>query len=110
MGRRCWWDDYGHPTEADATTLREQGWPDKTGDAVSAAPLLMRTRDLYDDFANADPVDALLMLTLDSAGEAPIPGAIYVLMSYDSASGKIDPILVSDPAQVATINSAGADG
>ncbi len=35
-----------------------------------------RTRDLYDDFANVlTQVDALLMLDVYPAGEAPIPGA-----------------------------------
>ncbi len=38
-----------------------------------------RTRDLYDDFANVlTQVDALLMLDVYPAGEAPIPGATAV--------------------------------
>ena len=64
-----------------------------------------RTRDLYDDFANVlTQVDALLMLDVYPAGEAPIPGAdSRSLCRTIRNRGKIDPILVSDPAQVATM-------
>lgn len=64
-----------------------------------------RTRDLYDDFANVlTEVDALLMLDVYPAGEAPIPGAdSRSLCRTIRNRGKIDPILVSDPAQVATM-------
>ena len=62
-----------------------------------------RTRDLYDDFANVlTQVDALLMLDVYAAGEAAIPGAdSRSLCRTIRGRGKIDPILVSDPAQVA---------
>ncbi len=62
-----------------------------------------RTRDLYDDFANVlTQVDTLLMLEVYPAGEAPIPGAdSRSLCRTIRGRGKIDPILVPDPAQVA---------
>jgi UDP-N-acetylmuramate--L-alanine ligase (EC 6.3.2.8) len=62
-----------------------------------------RTRDLYDDFANVlTQVDALLMLDVYSAGEAAIPGAdSRSLCRTIRGRGKVDPILVSDHAQVA---------
>ncbi|MBE9687239.1 UDP-N-acetylmuramate--L-alanine ligase, partial [Escherichia coli] len=62
-----------------------------------------RTRDLYDDFANVlTQVDTLLMLEVYPAGEAPIPGAdSRSLCRTIRGRGKIDPILVPDPARVA---------
>ncbi len=62
-----------------------------------------RTRDLYDDFANVlTQVDALLMLDVYAAGEAAIPGAdSRSLCRTIRSRGKIDPILVSDPALAA---------
>ncbi|CCJ79080.1 UDP-N-acetylmuramate--alanine ligase [Cronobacter muytjensii 530] len=64
-----------------------------------------RTRDLYDDFANVlSQVDVLLMLDVYPAGEAPIPGAdSRSLCRTIRARGKVDPILVSDPTQVAAM-------
>ncbi|VTN14025.1 D-alanine--D-alanine ligase B [Raoultella terrigena] len=47
-------------------------------------------------------VDALLMLDVYSAGEAPIPGAdSRSLCRTIRGRGKVDPILLSDPAQAA---------
>lgn len=62
-----------------------------------------RTRDLYDDFANVlTQVDALLMLDVYSAGEAPIPRAdSRSLCRTIRGRGKVDPILLSDPARAA---------
>ncbi|OWG10313.1 UDP-N-acetylmuramate--L-alanine ligase, partial [Klebsiella pneumoniae] len=62
-----------------------------------------RTRDLYDDFANVlTQVDALLMLDVYPAGEAPIPGAdSRSLCRTIRGRGKVDPILVPDSAQAA---------
>lgn len=52
------------------------GWPDKNLVMVFQPHRYTRTRDLYDDFANVlTCVDALLMLDVYPAGEAPIPGA-----------------------------------
>lgn len=64
-----------------------------------------RTRDLYDDFASVlSQVDTLLMLDVYAAGETPIPGAdSRSLCRTIRGRGKVDPILVSDPAQVAEI-------
>lgn len=68
-------DDYGHhPTEVDATIKAARaGWPDKNLVMVFQPHRYTRTRDLYDDFANVlTQVDALLMLDVYPAGEAPI--------------------------------------
>lgn len=81
------------------------GWPDKNPVMLFQPHRYTRTRDLYDDFANVlTRVDALLMLDVYPAGEAPIPGAdSRSLCRTIRNRGKIDPILVSDPAQVATM-------
>ena len=62
-----------------------------------------RTRDLYDDFASVLSVDTLLMLDVYSAGETPIGADSRSLCRTIRGRGKVDPILVSDPAQVAEI-------
>ncbi len=98
-------DDYGHhPTEVDATIKAARaGWPDKNLVMVFQPHRYTRTRDLYDDFANVlTQVDALLMLDVYPAGEAPIPGAdSRSLCRTIRGRGKVDPILVPDSAQAA---------
>lgn len=100
-------DDYGHhPTEVDATIKAARaGWPEKNLVMIFQPHRFTRTRDLYDDFANVlSQVDTLLMLDVYAAGETPIPGAdSRSLCRTIRARGKVDPILVSDPAQVAEI-------
>lgn len=97
-------DDYGHhPTEVDATIKAARaGWPDKKLIMIFQPHRYSRTRDLYDDFANVlTQVDALLMLDVYAAGEAPIPGAdSRSLCRTIRARGKVDPILVTDHERV----------
>ena len=98
-------DDYGHhPTEMAATIAAARGaYPDRRLLVAFQPHRYTRTRDLYDDFANVlTQVDALLMLDVYPAGEAPIPGAdSRSLCRTIRGRGKVDPILVSDPAQAA---------
>jgi UDP-N-acetylmuramate--alanine ligase len=105
QGKALLVDDYGHhPTEVDATIKAARaGWPDKHLVMVFQPHRYTRTRDLYDDFANVlSQVDALIMLDVYPAGETPIPGAdSRSLCRTIRGRGKVDPILVSDHAQVA---------
>ncbi|KLN96546.1 UDP-N-acetylmuramate--L-alanine ligase [Moellerella wisconsensis] len=102
-------DDYGHhPTEVDATVkAAREGWPDKRIVMLFQPHRYSRTRDLYDDFANVlGQVDVLLMLEVYAAGEKPIAGAdSRALCRTIRSRGQIDPILVSEPDQVADILS-----
>ncbi|MBF0450211.1 MAG: UDP-N-acetylmuramate--L-alanine ligase [Candidatus Magnetomorum sp.] len=68
-------DDYGHhPTEIIATLKAiKAGWPDRQLCVLFQPHRYTRTRDLFDDFANAfDLADQLVILPIYSAGEAPI--------------------------------------
>ncbi len=107
-------DDYGHhPTEVDATIKAARaGWPDKRIVMIFQPHRYTRTRDLYDDFANVlNQVDVLLMLDVYSAGEAVIPGAdSRSLCRTIRSRGKLDPILVSDPAKVTSALAQVLDG
>ncbi|ACY83485.1 UDP-N-acetylmuramate--L-alanine ligase [Edwardsiella piscicida] len=98
-------DDYGHhPTEVDATIKAARaGWPDRRLVMVFQPHRFTRTRDLYDDFANVlSQVDVLLMLDVYPAGEHPIPGAdSRSLCRTIRGRGKLDPVLVSEPATLA---------
>lgn len=100
-------DDYGHhPTEVDATIKAARaGWPDRRLVMVFQPHRFTRTRDLYDDFANVlSQVDVLLMLDVYPAGESPIPGAdSRSLCRTIRGRGKLDPVLVSEPATLAQV-------
>lgn len=71
-------DDYGHhPTEVDAVidTARSV-WPERRLVMCYQPHRYSRTRDLYDDFVRVlSKLDAVVVLEVYSAGEAPIPGA-----------------------------------
>ena len=64
-----------------------------------------RTRDLFDDFVQVlSQVDALIMLNVYAAGEAPIVGAESKdLCRSIRTLGKVDPILVSDTSQLGEV-------
>jgi UDP-N-acetylmuramate--alanine ligase len=62
-----------------------------------------RTRDLFEDFTEVlTETDALLVLEVYAAGEEAIPGAdSRTLCRAIRARGKVDPIFVGDPADLA---------
>lgn len=100
-------DDYGHhPTEVDVTIkAARQGWENKRIVMVFQPHRYSRTRDLFDDFVQVlSQVDALVMLDVYAAGEAPIIGADSKALCRSIRNlGKVDPILVSDTSQLGEV-------
>lgn len=100
-------DDYGHhPTEVGVTIqAARQGWENKRIVMLFQPHRYSRTRDLFDDFVQVlSQVDALLMLDVYAAGEAPIAGADSRSLCRSIRNlGKVDPILVTDHNQLAEI-------
>ena len=100
-------DDYGHhPTEVDVTIkAARQGWEGKRVVMVFQPHRYSRTRDLFDDFVQVlSQVDALVMLEVYAAGEAPIVGADSKSLCRSIRNlGKVDPILVSDTDQLGDV-------
>lgn len=100
-------DDYGHhPTEVDVTIkAARQGWEDKRIVMIFQPHRYSRTRDLFDDFVQVlSQVDALIMLDVYAAGEAPIVGADSKSLCRSIRNlGKVDPILVSDTDQLGEV-------
>ncbi|WGE84837.1 UDP-N-acetylmuramate--L-alanine ligase [Actinobacillus equuli] len=100
-------DDYGHhPTEVDVTIkAARSGWEDKRVVMIFQPHRYSRTRDLFDDFVQVlSQVDALIMLEVYAAGEAPIVGADSKALCRSIRNlGKVDPILVSDTDQLGEV-------
>ncbi|MGP4845695.1 UDP-N-acetylmuramate--L-alanine ligase [Marinobacter sp. 1Y8] len=97
-------DDYGHhPTEV-AAVIRaaREAWPDRRLVMLYQPHRYSRTRDLYEDFVKVlSDVDALLLMEVYSAGEAPIPGADgRNLCRSIRQRGNIDPIFVEKDSEV----------
>ncbi|MCL7721308.1 UDP-N-acetylmuramate--L-alanine ligase [Actinobacillus pleuropneumoniae] len=100
-------DDYGHhPTEVDVTIkAARSGWENKRVVMIFQPHRYSRTRDLFDDFVQVlSQVDALIMLEVYAAGEAPIVGADSKALCRSIRNlGKVDPILVSDTDQLGEV-------
>lgn len=100
-------DDYGHHPRELAAMLRtaRDGWPERRLIVTFQPHRYTRTRDLFDDFVSVlAQADVLLILEVYPAGEKPIPGAdARDLCRAIRARGTVDPILVSEPAQVPTV-------
>ena len=100
-------DDYGHhPTEVGVTIqAARQGWENKRIVMIFQPHRYSRTRDLFDDFVQVlSQVDALIMLDVYPAGEAPIVGADSKALCRSIRNlGKVDPVLVSDTAQLGEV-------
>lgn len=99
-GKAQLFDDYGHhPTEVAATLQAiKGGWPDKRLVVVFQPHRFTRTRDLFEDFAEALSVPDVLVLTeVYSAGEERIPGADGRSLARAIRNrGLVDPIFVAD--------------
>ncbi|MGQ0502529.1 MAG: UDP-N-acetylmuramate--L-alanine ligase [Panacagrimonas sp.] len=118
IGRRCephgWlglpagrvWlvDDYGHhPRELAATFQAMRAAHPGRRLAVAFQPhRFTRTRDLFDDFCEVlSQVDALLLLDVYPAGEAPISGAdSRSLARCIRTRGKVEPVYVRSVAEL----------
>lgn len=100
-------DDYGHhPTEVGVTIkAARSGWEDKRVVMIFQPHRYSRTRDLFDEFVQVlSQVDALIMLEVYAAGEAPIVGADSKALCRSIRNlGKVDPILVSDTDQLGEV-------
>lgn len=100
-------DDYGHhPTEVDVTIqAARRGWENKRVVMIFQPHRYSRTRDLFDDFVQVlSKVDALILLEVYAAGEAPIIGADSKALARSIRNlGRVDPILVSDTEQLGDV-------
>lgn len=97
-------DDYGHhPVEMAATIDAVRGaFPDKRLVLIFQPHRYTRTRDLFEDFAKVlSTVDALVLLEVYPAGEAPIVAADgRTLARAVRVLGKVEPIFVESVSEV----------
>ena len=98
-------DDYGHhPREVAATiSAIRDGWPGRRLVVAFQPHRYSRTRDLFEDFsAVLSDADALVLLEVFAAGEAPIPGAdSRSLARAIRARGQVDPVFVETVDELA---------
>ena len=91
-------DDYAHhPREITATLQAiRSSFPDRRLVVVFQPHRYTRTRDLFEDFCQVlSEIDALVMLEIYPAGEAPITGADgRTLCRAIRARGQVDPVFV----------------
>jgi UDP-N-acetylmuramate--alanine ligase len=91
-------DDYAHHPREIAATVQavRASWPDRRLVVVFQPHRYTRTRDLFEDFSQVlSDVDALVMLDVYPAGEAPIGGADgRTLCRAIRARGRVDPVFV----------------
>lgn len=127
IGRRCQWlgdtrigaarvsviDDYGHhPTEIRVTIKAvRDGWPGRRLLVAFQPHRYTRTRDLFEDFVDIlITADALVILEVYPAGEAPIQGADgRALCRAVRLRGKVDPVFIPDPERLAEVLSGIAE-
>ena len=94
-------DDYGHhPTEVAAViATARKVWPDATIAMVYQPHRYSRTRDLCDDFVRVlAELDAVMLVEVYAAGEAPIAGAdSKSLCQAIRQRGGVSPVYAQDP-------------
>ena len=100
-------DDYAHhPREISATLKALQGgWPGRRLVVVFQPHRFTRTRDLFEDFTHVlSEVDALLLLDVYPAGEAPIASAdSRSLCRAIRQRGHVEPIFVESREEINAI-------
>ncbi|MGH8281303.1 MAG: UDP-N-acetylmuramate--L-alanine ligase, partial [Gammaproteobacteria bacterium] len=91
-------DDYGHHPRELAVTIQaaREGWPGRRLVVAFQPHRYSRTRDLFEDFAEVlSQVDALVLLEVYAAGEAPIAGADARALARSIRNrGRVDPVFV----------------
>lgn len=107
QGRRMLLDDYGHHPREVAATLAavRDAWPDEPLLLIFQPHRYTRTRDLFEDFVEVlSQVDQLILMEVYAAGQQPIAGADgRSLARAIRARGQVDPVFVTEPAQVAEV-------
>jgi UDP-N-acetylmuramate--alanine ligase len=108
-------DDYGHhPREIAATLEAVHGaFPGRRVVTVFQPHRYTRTRDLFEDFAHVlAQCEALVLLEVYAAGEAPLPGAdSRALARAIRARGTVQPVYVPGPGALApALRALIADG
>ncbi|MBD3669366.1 MAG: UDP-N-acetylmuramate--L-alanine ligase [Gammaproteobacteria bacterium] len=100
-------DDYGHHPRELAATIEaaRNGWPERRLVVVFQPHRYTRTRDLFDDFVQVlSTVDALLLLEVYPAGEAPISQADgRALARGIRTRGQVDPVFVDSLDEVPNV-------
>ena len=98
VGRVLLVDDYGHHPRELAVTIQaaREGWPERRLVVAFQPHRYSRTRDLFEDFAEVlSQVDALVLLEVYAAGEAPIAGADARALARSIRNrGRVDPVFV----------------
>lgn len=97
-------DDYGHHPREVAAVLDaiRGGWPQRRLVLAFQPHRYTRTRDLFDDFAQAlSEADVLILTDVYPAGEKPVPGADGRALSRAiRMRGKVNPIFVERAADL----------
>ena len=100
-------DDYGHHPREVAATIEaiRQGWPGRRLVLAFQPHRYTRTRDLFEDFTRVlSEVDALALLEVYPAGEAPIAGADgRALTRAIRARGQVEPVFVATLEELAPV-------
>ena len=97
-------DDYAHHPREIAATLQalRTGWPGRRLVVIFQPHRYTRTRDLFEDFTQIlSEVNALLLLEIYPAGEAPIAGAdSRSLCRAIRQRGQVEPIFVEKREEI----------
>jgi UDP-N-acetylmuramate--alanine ligase len=107
-------DDYGHhPTEVAAViATARRVWPDARLAMLYQPHRYSRTRDLFEDFVRVlNEVDALMLVDVYAAGEAPIAGADGTALAHAIRQrGQLSPMFAQDPDEALSLLEAFTSG
>ena len=107
-------DDYGHhPTEVAAViATARRVWPNASLAMLYQPHRYSRTRDLFEDFVRVlNDVDALMLVDVYAAGEAPIAGADGAALAHAIRQrGQLSPMFAQDPDEALELLEAFTSG